>query len=448
MRTIAIVNQKGGCGKTTTAINLAGVFAQFDKRTLLVDLDPQSHCAAGLAIPEGRIDVHIGDALLTDDQRSVDWTRLLWRVSRNLDLAPSTVRLAGLEAARGGLATLPSPEQRLGGVLGRVRDQYDWCVIDCPPTIGLLTFNAVCAADVVLVPVETSFFALQGAGRQQATIAALTRKLGVSPMVRFMAAMHQPGNPLACDMLAQMHERFGQAVLPVVIRFDARLREAVSFGQPIVDYARESAGAEDYIQLARLLASEAFAAEPAERHTARAAQAPAAPAASPSVPSVAQLAAHRPAAPSPGRVSPAPVARRHGPMVSAPPPAAEVAPVAPTQRLRATVVPPGDSALATVPGVWPEPGFVRFVQPLSLGERVCVAGAFNNWSPFDLPLTPNDDLGVLEARLALPAGRYEYKLVVDGRWIADPFNPRARHGTMGDTSSVFEVSPEGAMTAA
>ena len=141
MRTIAIINQKGGCGKTTTAINLAGVFSRSGLRTLLVDLDPQSHCAAGLAIPEQRIDVNIGDAMLAPDDKRIDWTRLLWRVSRNLDLAPSTVRLAGLESTRGGLATMASPERRLLSVLSRLADQYDVCLIDCPPSIGLLTYT-------------------------------------------------------------------------------------------------------------------------------------------------------------------------------------------------------------------------------------------------------------------------------------------------------------------
>ncbi|MFN7558925.1 MAG: ParA family protein, partial [bacterium] len=166
MRTIAIVNQKGGCGKTTTAINLAGVLARQGRRTLLVDLDPQSHCASGLAIPEARIDVQIGDAMMARPDQAIDWTRLLWRVSRSLDLAPSTVRLAALESARGGLAGAENAEARLAGVLSKIADQYEFCLIDCPPNIGLLTYNALAAAGEVLIPVETAFFALQGASKQ------------------------------------------------------------------------------------------------------------------------------------------------------------------------------------------------------------------------------------------------------------------------------------------
>src|SRR5690606_16175884 len=113
MRTVAIINQKGGCGKTTTAINLAAVLARRGLRVLLADLDPQSHCAAGLGIPERKIERHIGDAMLADDHEPLGADRLLWRVARNLDLAPSTMKLAGLEAIRGGLANMPDKERRL-----------------------------------------------------------------------------------------------------------------------------------------------------------------------------------------------------------------------------------------------------------------------------------------------------------------------------------------------
>ena len=124
MRTFAVVNQKGGCGKTTTAINLAGVFAARGFRTLLVDMDPQGHCAAGLAIPEQRVDLHIGDAMLADDDHPIDPARLFWRAVRNLDLAPSTLRLAALEAPRGELAGKPDAERRLKKFLSRFDSQY------------------------------------------------------------------------------------------------------------------------------------------------------------------------------------------------------------------------------------------------------------------------------------------------------------------------------------
>ena len=152
MRTIAIVNQKGGCGKTTTAISLSGALATLGQRVLLVDMDPQSHCAAGLAIPEGHIEQDVGDAMLASDPSKLDLNKLIWRIGRNLDLLPSRMKLAGLEASRGGLATLEDKDQRLAKVL-RALSGYDLAIIDCSPSIGLLTYNALCAADEVLIPV-------------------------------------------------------------------------------------------------------------------------------------------------------------------------------------------------------------------------------------------------------------------------------------------------------
>ncbi|MEM7756486.1 MAG: AAA family ATPase, partial [Planctomycetota bacterium] len=123
MRTLAIINQKGGCGKTTTAINLSAVFARKGLRTLLVDLDPQSHCAAGLAIPEERIERDVSDLLALPDTRPLDPNRLLWRVVSGMDLLPSRTKLAAAEAARGVLATLPNCERRLSLALKRLTDE-------------------------------------------------------------------------------------------------------------------------------------------------------------------------------------------------------------------------------------------------------------------------------------------------------------------------------------
>ena len=250
MRTFAVVNQKGGCGKTTTAINLAGVFAGRGYRTLLVDMDPQGHCAAGLAIPEQRVDQHIGDAMLAPDDKPIDPQRLLWRVSRNLDLAPSTVRLAALEAPRGDLAAMPDAESRLKKVLARFDAQYEVCLIDCSPAIGMLAFNALVAADEVLIPVETGFFSLQGATKQINAIKSIGKRLGVAPHHRLLATMHDPSSVLSRDLLEELRRRFGNRVIPVVISMDHALREASSFGQPVVEYRRvDSVGAKDYQQL-------------------------------------------------------------------------------------------------------------------------------------------------------------------------------------------------------
>lgn len=250
MRTIAILNQKGGCGKTTTAINLSAVMARMGRRVLLIDMDPQSHCALGLGVPENRIELDVTDALLNAGaSRPIDASRLLWRPVRNLDLIPSRMRLAGLEAAKGGLADAPDREQRLKKSLDPMRRQYDVAVIDCSPSIGLLTYNALVAADMVVIPVETGYFSLQGATRQAGTIRTLAKRLGVAPAIWMLATMHDAGNAVATDLLDELHRRFKGRVVPLVVRRDPNLREAASFGQPVGDYAPGSEGAEDYKRL-------------------------------------------------------------------------------------------------------------------------------------------------------------------------------------------------------
>lgn len=247
MRITAIVNQKGGCGKTTTAINLASVLAHGGMRTLLVDMDPQSHCALGLGIPESRVEVGLAHALAAPEQIEIE--TLLWEVSRNLRLAPSTVELAAFEATTTG----PDRDRRLERLLARMAGEFDWCIIDCPPTIGLLTFNALRACDETIVPVETGFFSLRGAERQVATVQAVAARLGRAVGLRLLPAMHREGTKVAQEVLAAIERRFADMVIPVVVREHEVLREAASFGQAIVEFAPQSPAHEDFRRLAEWL---------------------------------------------------------------------------------------------------------------------------------------------------------------------------------------------------
>lgn len=257
MRVIAIINQKGGCGKTTTAISLASILAKRSFKTLLVDLDPQGHCAAGLAVPESRIETDIADAMMTPEDRPIDSARLLWRVARNLDLAPSRMKVAALESPKSPLVQCEDKERKLTRAIDRIRASdptgYDVCLIDCPPSIGLLTYNALAASKEILIPVETSYFSLQGAARQIATVRSLARRLGMRVRTRLVPTLHDPESPLARDLLDELKRQFPDYVVPTYVRYDTALKEASSFGQPIDDYAPESRGALDYRDLGEWL---------------------------------------------------------------------------------------------------------------------------------------------------------------------------------------------------
>jgi chromosome partitioning protein len=506
VRIITIINQKGGCGKTTTAINLGASLARRGLRTLLVDMDPQSHCAAGLGIPEQRIDLDIGDAMLSSTTRELDASRLIWRVGRHLDLLPSRTKVAGLEAARGGLADKPDKERRLASVLSRVGVEYDVCLIDCSPTIGLLTFNALAAANIVLIPVETGYFSLQGATKQYNTVKTLSKRLGLTLPVRMLATMHDELSAVAVDLLGELNRRFESLVIPIVIRRDPRIREAASFGQPIIDHAPDSTGSADYSALAdwflpHLVAKPGAAARasglltpdadppelvatPLPRATMVAAAAtkpepkpePRSETELPSrsaPPIGADLAAalrsaliEAPAGltrPQPRDIEPKPERRVADDVVQALGHAASV--VDRAQRfLGRSDIPPSvplrleeperggitepPASLRSILGVRQTTQGMLFVQPLSLGAKISIAGEFNGWSTTSHVMRRNETLGVFELCATLPTGRYLYRLVVDGAWVADPHNPATEPNPFGETNSILTVREQAGASAA
>lgn len=480
MRTIAIINQKGGCGKTTTAINLSAMLANKGRRTLLIDMDPQSHCAAGLGVPEQRIDMDVGDAMIAGPHKEIDTARLIWRPARNMDLLPSRMRLAGLEAPRGALANMQEKEKRLAHTIERVATGYDIICIDCPPSIGLLTYNALVAADVVLIPVETSFFSLQGATRQVNMVKTLARKMGLHRPIWVLPTIHDETNAVANDLLGELKRRFGERVIPAVIRRDVRLREAASFGQTILDYAPGSDGSADYANLAEWVLAhwqvegqidaaidEAIsAAEFAPDESVE--EQPAQPA-SPAGP-IADMGTAPPIAVPPADPSQASeikpmnraedVARRAQeflrrvalgrtqlPADNAPAPAASHVPTPPPTPARSVLRIAGEPVkpLSISPSIKRLLGAhetnqgVLFVQPLTVGTQVAVAGSFNNWSADAHPMKPNHELGVFELCLRLPPGKAMYRLVIDGVWSADPYNDHCEINPFGEANSFCTV---------
>jgi chromosome partitioning protein len=440
MRTIAIVNQKGGCGKTTTAINLAAVFARRGRRTLLVDMDPQSHCAAGLGVPESSIERGIGEVLLGDLDRPTDGSDFLWEVGRHLHLAPSTVGLAALEAAAGGLSGLPDRDRRLGRLLAWLRPRFDLCVIDCPPTIGLLTFNALRAADEAIVPVETGFFSLRGAEKQLATIARTVEKLGRPLPFRLLATLYDDARPVDRDVLDLLRKRYGTALLPVVIRDHEVLREAASLGQAITEYAPKSSADADFEALADWVfehpvptASDAPSPSPSPLggHAAPpAVVAPPTRAAGFATTTFASMLPQRPQPTQPQTNAPTLGLQQHASEVAVQPSASRAAEL--VRRVRELSVRPGredaeSSRMAQV----------RIAVERGLALRVGVMGDFNQWRCEDLVLRP--ELGVFDGVFALPPGRFRYRLVVDGREVLDPMNPARELGPDGRDASLLIV---------
>jgi chromosome partitioning protein len=248
MRIIAIVNQKGGCGKTTVSINLASAFAGVGQRTLLVDMDPQSHCAVGLAVPEEQIEQSIYDVLISKSRNEpIKMTEILWQISDRLELAPASIDLSAFEQQMAGIA---ERECCLKNALSEVRNEYDYVIIDCPPAVSLLTFNALRAATDVIVPVETGYFSLHGLSKQLETLNILCKRCNQHVGVKVLASMYDVRTKMAREILAELRRHFADKMLRTVVNFNTKIKEASSFGQPISEYDSASKGQKDFRSLA------------------------------------------------------------------------------------------------------------------------------------------------------------------------------------------------------
>jgi chromosome partitioning protein len=524
VRIVTIANQKGGCGKTTVAINLAASLAREARRTLLVDLDPQGHCALGTAVPEDQIDLSILDCLLRQiDGNPIELSQITWQIAPNLDLAPARADLSTLEPRLGDRNDV---DTLLHNLLKANESRYDYVVIDCPPHLGLLMKNGLRAATEVIIPVDTGYFSLHGLTRQLATIEELGLRNGNKTSVRVLPNQYDVRTKLAREILSEMRKRFDGVVLDSIVNFNTKLKEGASFGQPITEFAPTSMGAKDFQSLAReVIANEPKAAptneliEHMERLAADAerllattttliqpdstdpAAANAATSKMPAVESPALKAAveeslrrrtlvtktgellsrpqspvrisdSQPAAPKPAT----PVAENRPVTIPHPTqvpqltrltepvsltPAAEVPPTvtsdvqtsnAPTQTPTPTTNPttpttrPDQASheqiqkkIDAIYGARQDGDVVVFRSHSKDASEIQIAGDFNDWMPHTTPMRRLGN-GDFEVRLKLPQGRFRYRLVVDGRWSHDAYNPTIESNEYGELNSVVEVT--------
>jgi chromosome partitioning protein len=428
MRTIAIVNQKGGVGKTTVSINLASALAEQEHKTLLVDMDPQSHCAVGLAVPEEQIEQSIYDVLISfsrDEPMRV--SEVLWEINDKLELAPASIDLAAFEQQMAGVA---EREECLKKVLDTAKDQYDFVIVDCPPSVGLLTFNSLRAATDVIVPVETGYFSLHGLSRQLETLAILCQRCNQIVNVKVLASMYDIRTKMAREILSELRTHFGDKMFKTVVNFNTKLKEAASFGQPIGEYDTASKGHLDFQNLVKEILQQQpgkqrrqiieSLSEKLDAISATADQLLAQ-----AKPQIKTIASPRPRAP---KTEPVAVMAEAETTASA----ARSEPEKPK-----TVT--TDVKLSDYYGVNQVNDAVAFVTLYPRAKSVQIAGDFNDWQPSKLPLEKIGESGVWQASMKLPPGRYRYRLVVDGQWQQDPYNEATELNPFGGFNSIVEV---------
>lgn len=398
MRTVAIINQKGGCGKTTISINLAAALAAKKNRTLLVDMDPQSHCAVGLAVPEDQIEQSIYDVLIGIGRgEPMRITEILWQICDRLELAPSSIDLAAFDSQMAGVS---DRENCLKKALDAVRGEYDYVIIDCPPSVGLLTFNALRAATDVIVPVEMGYFSLHGLSKQLDTLNVLCRQCNQSINVMALASMYDIRTKMAREILAELRKNFGQKMFKTVVNFNTKLKEAASLGQPISEYDPSCKGFADFLNLADELIGTDTQIHRAELVNTLQAKL-----------GVISASAEELLA----TLKPEKTAEKQQPAQTI------------------------DEKLADLYGVHQINGKVVFSALYPRAQTVQIAGDFNNWQPENTPMQKVGENGKWQLQLPLPKGVYRYRLVVDGQWQQDPYNDLSEPNPFGELNSVMYV---------
>jgi chromosome partitioning protein len=377
MKTIAIANQKGGCGKTTTAINLSAALAATGRRVLLIDLDPQGHASFGLRASKLPIDKSIYYVLTDNPEKRRSLDSCIANVSPNFDIVPSNIQLSTLEQE---FKDKEDAVSELYRVLSSCQSAYEYIIIDCAPSLGFLTFNALRAADQVIVPIDMSAFTLMGVGKLLGMLELIKTKTGHVPRLNALATLFDIRTTYSQWVLEEVKDFFGDQVFRTVIRLNVALKRAVSEGVSIIDFDKTSNGAKDYTALCY----ETLRLDGVE---------------DPKKPFVSSMS------------------------------------VQVTQK-RESVLSKREKIEKSSE---PDTKEVTFAMESSAAKDIYVAGDFNDWQLNDGSRLARSENGCWEKQVKLPHGRYRYKFVVDGEWMVDSKNQLREINAFGSFDSLMEI---------
>ena len=359
MRKIALVNQKGGCGKSTTAINLAHFLAAEGKKVLLIDLDPQGHAGLGLGAEVDHAEKTIYEVLLG----KIPISDAIQKLQENLHAVLSDVVLSAFEQVMAGAG---EREYKLTQSLVEVENNYDYLIIDSPPSVGLLTFNGLVAAEEVIIPVDPSFFSVHGLGKLLDTIRIIEARVRHELSIKILATNVDLRTNFCRSLVEDLRARFPENCFDTMINTCTRLREAAREGKAIAEFDKHSAGFRDYQSLSREILDE------------------------------------------------------------------EPEMIAKGFTLKSFLAAEGRLRL-------PEAREILFKVEAPEGSVVQIAGDFNEWVPESLDFTESQGIPLWHKSISLRPGSYEYKYLVDGRWIADPANDSTVEDAYGGVNSLISL---------
>jgi chromosome partitioning protein len=398
-------------------------------------------------VPEEQIEQSVYDVLIsTSRNEPIKMTEILWQISDKLELAPASIDLAAFEQQ---MAGINEREDCLREALADMKENYDYAIIDCPPAVGLLTFNALRAATEVVVPVETGYFALHGLSKQLETLSILCRRSGQQVNVRVLASMYDIRTKMAREILADLRSRFGDKMFDTIICFNTKIKEASSFGQPISEYDSASKGRRDFSALAdEILGVEAkqqrneFVNSLADQLESISASA-----------DELLQAAKPPVKVEPLQIEQPETDLREEELILVEEPVElalgeeiEVAEEQTSEEPLPAAVQEVETQqkstavkLSEYYGVTQLNDAVVFVTLYPRAHSVQIAGDFNNWQPEHHIMEKVGESGVWQTQMKLDPGRYRYRLVVDSQWQQDPYNELTELNPFGGFNSVIEV---------